>query len=208
MPRRRAATLLLTLALAGCSGGLLPAPPPPPKLYRLSPAAAVPATGAPIKAQILVGSVDASGALDTARIALSPSATRLEYFADAEWTDRAPMLMDNLLLDTLVHAGRFNRVAQRSLALRADYVVLGALDHFEADYAAGTPPQVRVTLDLRLLHMPDGDILAQRQFTATVPATQNTVPAVVEAFDAASHRALHDVPAWIADSLPRSAKQP
>ena len=208
MVRRRVATLLLTLALAGCSGGLLPAPPPPPKLYRLSPAASVPPVGVPIKAQILVGGVDAPGALDTARIALSPSATRLEYFADAEWTDRAPVLIDNLLLDTLVHAGRFSRVAQRSLALRADYVVLGALDHFEADYGAGTPPQVRVTLDLRLLRMPDGDILAQRQFAAAVPAAQNTVPAVVEAFDAASHRALHDVPTWVAASLPRSAKQP
>lgn len=208
MARRRVAILLLSLALAGCSGGLLPAPPPSPKLYRLSPADTVPAAGAPIQAQILVGNIDAPGALDTARIALSPSATRLEYFADAEWTDRAPVLIDNLLLDTLVHADRFSRVAQRSLALRADYVVLGALDHFEADYAAGTPPQARVTLDLRLLRMPDGDILAQRQFAATVPATQNTVPAVVEAFDAASHRALHDVPAWVADSLPRSAKHP
>ncbi len=208
MARQRVATLLLTLALAGCSGGLLPSPPQPPKLYRLSPAEAVPAAGPPIKAQILVGSVDAPGALDTARIALSPSATRLEYFADAEWTDRAPLLIENLLLDTLARAGRFNRVAQRSLALRADYVVLGALDHFEADYSAGTPPQVRVTLDLRLLRMPDGDILAQRQFTAAASATQNTVPAVVEAFDAASHRAMRDVPAWVADSLPRSAKQP
>lgn len=209
MARRLVATLLLiTLALAGCSGGLLPAPPPPPELYRLSPASAVPAAGAPITAQILVGNVDAPGALDTARIALSLSATRLEYFADAEWTDRAPVLVDNLLLDTLAHAGRFSRVAQRSLALRADYVVLGTLDHFEADYRAGTPPHVRVTLDLRLLRMPDGDILAQRQFAVTVPAAQNTVPAVVEAFDAASHRALQDVPAWVADSLPRSAKRP
>jgi len=208
MAQRRVAILLLTLALAGCSGGLLPAPAPPPKLYRLSPAEAAATDDAPIKAQILVGSVDAPGALDTARIALSPSATRLEYFADAEWTDRAPVLIDNLLLDTLAHAGRFSRVAQRSLALHADYVVLGALDHFEADYSAGTPPQVRVTLDLRLLRMPDGNILAQRQFTATVPATQNTVPAVVEAFDTASHRALHDVPTWVADSLPQSAKQP
>ena len=204
----RVATLLLILALVGCSGGLLPSPPPPPKLYRLSPADAAPASRVPIKAQILVGSMTAPGALDTARIALSPNATRLEYFADAEWTDRAPTLVENLLLDTLTHAGRFGRVALHSLALHADYLVLGTLDHFEADYGAGTPPQVHVTIDLRLLRMPGGDILAQRQFAATVPASQNTVAAVVEAFDAASHRALHDVPAWVADSVPRSAKQP
>jgi len=186
MAMRRVAILLLILALAGCSG-LLPSPPPPPNLYRLSPAQSAPADDPPITAQILVGGMAASGALDTARIALSSSATRLEYYADAEWTDRAPILVGNLLLDTLAHAGRFSRVAQRSLALRADYVVLGTLDHFEADYSAGTPPQVRVTIDLRLLRMPDGDILAQRQFAAVVPAAQNTVPAVVDAFNAASH---------------------
>ena len=208
MAWRRVATLLLILALAGCSGGLLPSPSPPPNLYRLSPAEAASTSGVPINAQILVGSMTAPGALDTARIALSPNATRLEYFANAEWTDRAPSLVGNLLLDTLAHAGGFSRVASRSLALHADYLLLGALDHFEADYAAGTPPQVHVTINLRLLRMPGGDILAQRQFAATVPASQNTVPAVVEAFDAASHRALHDVPTWVAESLPRSAKQP
>jgi len=209
MAMRRVAILLLTLtlALAGCSGGLLPSPPPPPNLYRLSPAQSAPADDSMIAAQILVGGIAAPGALDTARIALSPSATRLEYYADAEWTDRAPALVENLLLDTLAHTGRFSRIARRSLALHADYVVLGTLDHFEADYSAGTPPQIRVTIDLRLLRMPDGDILAQRQFAAVVPAAQNTVPAVVDAFDAASHQALRNAPAWIAGSLPRTAKR-
>jgi len=207
MAMRRVAILFLTLALAGCGGSLLPSPPPPPNLYRLSPTQSAPADDPPITAQILVGSIAAPGALDTARIALSPSTTRLEYYADAEWTDRAPALVENLLLDALTHAGRFSRVARRSLALRADYVVLGTLDHFEADYTTGTPPQVRVTIDLRVLRMPGGDIVAQRQFAAVVPASQNTVPAVVEAFDAASHQALRDAPAWLAGALPRAAKR-
>jgi len=206
---RRAAILILALAVAGCGGALLPTPPAPPDLYRLSPATDVPAPGPRVAAQLLVGEIASSGALDTTRIALAPSATRVEYFAKAEWTDRAPTLVQSLLLDTLQRSGRFARVAQRSLAFRADYLVLGTLRHFEADYRAGTPPQIRVAIDLQLLRMPDGDILAHRRFMATVPAGQNTVPAVAEAFDAATHRALHDVPSWIAGALPRSAsKQP
>lgn len=208
---RRAAILVLVLALAvaGCGGALLPTPPAPPDLYRLSPATDVPASGTRVTAQLLVGEIAASGALDTTRIALAPSLTRVEYYANAEWTDRAPTLVQSLLLDTLRRSDRFARVAQRSLAFHADYLVLGTLRHFEADYHAGTPPQIRVAIDLQLLRMPDGDILAQRRFSATVPATQNTVSAVAEAFDAATHRALGDVPSWIAGALPRSAtKQP
>ncbi|MGH7015329.1 MAG: ABC-type transport auxiliary lipoprotein family protein [Stellaceae bacterium] len=207
MAMRRIAILLLALGLVGCDGALLPSPPPPPKLYRLSPAETVPAPGPPVTAQVLVGGISAPDALDTVRIALSPSPTRLEYFADAEWTDRPPALVQSLLLDTLGRSGRFDRVAKRSLALHADYLVLGTLRHFEADYGAGTPPQVRVTIDLQVLRMPAGDILAQRRFAAAAPASQNTVPAVAEAFDAASHRALHDVSAWVAAALPRPAKR-
>jgi cholesterol transport system auxiliary component len=205
MTMRRALILALALVLAGCSGTLLPKPPPPPDFYRLSPADNVAVAGPPIRAQLLVGDISASGALETDRIALTPSSTRVEYFADAEWTDRAPVLVQNLLLDTLQRSGRFARVALRSLTLRADYLVVGSLRHFEADYATGTPPRIRVAVELELLRMPDGDILATRRFAATAPARTNSMPAVAEAFDVAAHRALRDAPAWVAAALPPSA---
>lgn len=204
---RRVLALLLGLALTGCSGALLPNPPPPPAFYRLSPAETGPAVDSAVAVQILVGDVGAPGALDTTRIALAPSPTRVEYFADAEWTDRAPVLVQNLLLGMLQGSGRFARVALRSLMLRSDYLVVGTLHHFEADYRAGTPPHVRVTIELQLLRMPEGNIVAERRFAATAPASQNTVPAVTEAFDAAAHHALQAVPAWIAGALPRSASK-
>ncbi len=209
MMAKRTAIVALALALAGCAGGLLPPPPPPADLYRLSSAETVPASGPPIAAQILIGRFSAPGAIDTVRIALSPSPTRLEYFAKAEWPDRAPVMVQILLLETLERSGRFSRVAQRSLVLHGDYVVLGALRHFEADYGATAAPQVRVALDLQLVRTADGMILAERRFTAAAPAGRNTVAAVVEAFDVATHRALHDVPAWLAQSLPHAgAKRP
>jgi cholesterol transport system auxiliary component len=204
MLSRRALILALGLALAGCSGGLLPKPPPPPDFYRLSPADSASMAVRPVAVQLLVGEIAASGALDTARIALTPNATRVEYYADAEWTDRAPVLVDNLLLDTLQRSGHFARVARRSLTLRADYLVVGTLRHFEADYSATTPPRVRVAVELQLLRVSDGTIVAARRFTAAVPAGQNTVPAVAAAFDVATHQALHDVPSWIAGALPGS----
>ena len=205
MTMRRTLILAVVLLLGGCSGALLPKPPPPPDFYRLSPAENAPAKGSPIAAQLLVGDISAPGAIDTARIALTPTPTRIEYFADAEWTDRAPVLVRNLLLETLQRSGRFPRVAQRSLTLHANYVVVGTLHHFEADYRAGTPPQVRVAIELQLLRMPDGDIVGERHFAAVVPARQNALPAITEALDAAAHQALAGAPSWIADMVRRPA---
>jgi len=203
---RRTLILAVGLSLAGC-GGLLPAPPPAPDLYTLSPAAEPPAGSAPSPAgQLLVGDVAAPAALDTTRIALTRDPTQVEYFAKSGWTDRAPVLVQNLLLDTLEASGRFKAVARRSLTLRADYVVIGELKHFEADYRAGSPPQIRVALELQLVRSSGGEILGQRIFAASAPAAANAVPAIVEAFDAASHQALADAAPWAAGVL--AAKKP
>lgn len=199
---RRIMSMLLVLLLAGCGEGLFPSPPPP-DLYRLSPPETVSTAGPRVAAQLLVGAISAPSALDTVRIALSPSLTRVEYFAKAEWTDRAPALLQAFLLGILERSGRFTRVARHSLALRADYVVLGTLRHFEADYQAGTPPRVRVAVELQILRMSSGTVLAQRDFAATVSVGKNSLPVIVEAFDAAVHRALHDVPSWVAGTLLR-----
>jgi cholesterol transport system auxiliary component len=202
---RRALVLALGLGLAGC-GGLLPPPPPPPDLYTLSPASPSPAESRPHRAvQILVGDIAAPAALDTTRIALNHDPTRVEYFAKADWTDRAPLLVRNLLRDTLERSGAFKAVALRSLALRADYVVLGDLRHFEADYSAGSPPQIRVAVELEVVRGAGGEILGQKTFAASVPAAANAIPAIVNAFDAAAHDALKNATPWVASLLPPAA---
>ena len=85
------ALLAAAVALAGCSD-ILPKPAPPPALYRLTAAGDFPAGGAPASIQLLIEAPSAEAALDTPRIALSRSATTLDYFADSAWTDRLPAL--------------------------------------------------------------------------------------------------------------------
>lgn len=204
----RLAFVLVTLApvLAGC-GSVLPKPPPSPDLYTLT---APPPPSAPaakrLNVQILVALPQSTAALDSERIALSQSPTSFEYYAGAAWTDHAPGMLQALLAETLERSGLFAAVARSAVGLRADDILVSDLRHFEAEYRTG-PPQARIEIDLKLVKSPEGSIIAEKDFEASVPAASNTVPDVVAAFDAASHQVLIQAAPWIASVLPAGAGQ-
>src|SRR4051794_26161435 len=85
------------LGLVGCGGLLSDAPKR--ELYRVTPQFHFPAALPRVGVQLLVAVPSAPAALDTARIALSRSPESLNYFADAEWTDRVPFLVQAALVD-------------------------------------------------------------------------------------------------------------
>jgi cholesterol transport system auxiliary component len=189
MRRRLALFLVAGLALLQAScGGLLPPPPPPPALYR-------------IPLQLLVETPTAPAAIDTTRIALSRSPTRIDYFADAAWTDEAPRLLQGLIAESLERSGRIAAVARDTLELRADALLLSDLRHFEAEYRGSGPPAIHVQIDCRLVEMPERNIIASRSFAAEAPARENETAAVVDAFNEAVHNLLRQMAPWVAQNL-------
>ncbi len=193
--RRRLLLALVALAPASCS--LLPSGGPAPRIYTLTPAADFPAAGnRRVPWQLLVDVPTATSALDTERIALSRSATTVDYFAGAVWTDRAPVLVQSLLVESFENSGRITAIARESLALRADYILRPELRHFEAVYGGSAAPMVKVAIGIKLVKMPDRSITAQRSFEATVAAPENQVPAIVDAFDQALHQVMRDIVEW------------
>lgn len=192
--------LFLLFAAASC-GGLLPEPPVPPKLYTLTPAADFSPDRAPVAAQLLVDTPIAPAALDTTRLALSRSPTTVDYFADAAWTDRLSSMVQSLLVASLENSHRISAVGRGTAALRADALLMTELRHFEAVYSGSGPPQLRIEINLRLVKMPERDILAQRDFTLTRPAARDDVPVIVDAFNEAWHEIAPQIADWIADRL-------
>jgi cholesterol transport system auxiliary component len=192
----------IALAFAACSG-ILPAAAPAPKLYTLT--APPEAPGGPAKpgtTQLLVQAPQAPAALDTVRIALSHSPTNVEYYADANWADYAPLMLQALLIESLERGGGFAAVARSSVPLRGDVIVLTELRHFEAQYRGGAgAPQIVIAMDVKLVRVAGGDIAAEKSFTATATAAANNVPAVVDAFDVAGHQVLTDVASWASGAL-------
>ena len=193
------------IGLAAC-GGILPAPPPPPPLYRLTPLeSAAPAQPA-VSLQLAVAVPTAPSGLDTERIALSRSATSIDYFANAAWTERVPLMLQTALVESLENAGQVRVVARQSPDLRADILLAVDLRHFEATYRGAGPPELRVVIDCRLVRMPDRSVIAVKSFAGTVRAGENETPAIVVGFDEAFHAALRELVPWAAASLATLAR--
>ncbi len=199
MRLRSLALFALALALAGC-GNILPKPAAPPALYRLTAASDFPAaTATPTQLQIDLPTAEA--ALDTTRIALSRSPTTLDYFADAAWTDRLPVVVQARLLDSFINAHRVIAVAGEASVAHGDAILTIALRHFEAQYSASGAPVWRIELTADLVGTADRKVIATRTFTGEATAPQNSMGAIVDTADQAWRGVAKQIVDWAAGSL-------
>jgi cholesterol transport system auxiliary component len=193
---RGAGVLVAALALvsAGCAGLFTD---PPKKLYRITPVSGFPAGLPHVPVQLLVDVPIAPSALDNERIALSRSPLSLDYFADSQWTDRAPIVVQTALLESFENSGGIVAIDRESPELRADFVLRTEIRHFEAEYeSADKPPLIQVTVNVRLVNSATHTIVGQKSFTRPVQATENDVPHVVQAFDEGLGGVIKEIVAW------------
>ncbi len=143
---RFTALALLPGGAAACSS-LIPGSGAPPQLYVLMRKTTFPPDLPRVSRQLLVDVPVAPAEIDTARIALTRSPTTIDYFANAAWSDRAPAMVQSLLIESFEQTGKITSVARDSAVLRADYILMPELRRFEARYQNGeSPPTVLVRL--------------------------------------------------------------
>ena len=192
---RRFVPSVIVLALAGCSGlfgGSAPA-----HLYRVTPKSTYPANLPHRPVQILVDVPLAPAGLDSSRIALSRSAISIDYFADSEWTDRAPLLVQTALVESFEDSNTINAIDRESVGLRADFVLKTEIRHFEAVYdSPNGPPDVWTAINVRLVNPSNRDIVAQRSFEQRQRASANDIPSIIAAFDEALGGVMKDIVVW------------
>ena len=189
---------LLSVALAGLLAGCVSLLAGEPKhLYRVTPKSTYPANLPRVGAQLLVDVPIAPAGLDTTRIALSRSPVSLDYFADSEWTDRAPLMVQTALLESFENSRAITAIDRESIGLRADFILKTEVRHFEAEYS--TPdgsPRIWVTLNVKLVKMPERTIIAQTSVTRREQAAANDIQSIVLAFDEALGSAMKGVVVW------------
>jgi cholesterol transport system auxiliary component len=198
--------IVIVLALAGCSGlfgGSAPA-----HLYRVTPKSTYPANLPHRPVQILVDVPLAPAGLDSSRIALSRSAVSIDYFADSEWTDRAPLLVQTALVESFENSGTINAIDRESVGLRADFILKTEIRHFEAVYdSPNGPPDVWAAINVRLVNPSNRDIVAQSSFERRQQASANDVPNVIAAFDEALGGVMKDIVVWTVTNPALSVKR-
>jgi cholesterol transport system auxiliary component len=196
-PTRRLVIAALALLPAGCSGGILGGGGPAPKLYALTALDRFPDDWPRVRLQLLIDRPTASAALDTPRIALRRNELSFDYFADANWADAAPAMVQSLLVDSFQRSDRVAAVSRDTMAIRGDIELRVDMQHFEADYSSGRAvPVVRVEFAVILIRVSDRATLGTRTVIATRQPTENTIPAIVVAFNAALHEAIRETIGW------------
>jgi len=182
--------------LSACGSLQLIPMPQTPQLYLLRPQI-MPPMGAPVPWRLAVGIPDATASLDTTRIALSRSATTMDYYANAAWDDRLPLILQKLLIETFDASGRIVSVGRDTTGLEADYLLQAEVRNFEAHY--DTPdgaPKVTVSIQAKLARMPQREIVATLNATQQAQASANNLDSVVLAFDQATAPAIAQIAAW------------
>jgi len=192
---RRAVPSLFILALASCSG--LFGGGEPAHLYRLTPKSTYPPNLPHRSVQLLVDVPLAPAGLDNSRIALSRSPVSIDYFADSEWTDRVPLLVQTAILQSFENSKAINAIDRESVGLRADFILKGEIRHFEAVYDSSSGPhEVWVAINVRLVNPSSRDVVAQSSFERRQRASANDVPSIVSAFDEALGGVMKDIIVW------------
>lgn len=191
---------LIAAGAAGCS--LIPVPEDPPVLFTLSPKNTFDETLPVISKQLVIEVPVAAEGLNSHRIALSREALSLDYYAKARWTERAPLLVQTLLVESFENTGRIVSVAREGTDLRADFALKTELREFQAEYPdPDGPPEINVRIIAKLIKLPERAIISAESFGTTFESTGTAMPEIVVAFDEALGKVLKRIVTWAMPQL-------
>lgn len=155
---------------------------------------------------LAIAEPQSSTALDSPRIAVRPQPGRLQVYAGAAWSDRAPALVQAALVDAFDQSGRFAAVTRPTGELGTDLRLDLDLRQFEAVYAEGADaPTATLELQATLVDVRQGRVLATRLLRIEEPAERSRLTAVIPRFEAALSAAGQALVPWV---LEKAAAEP
>ncbi|AFJ54987.1 ABC-type transport auxiliary lipoprotein family protein [Pseudomonas paracarnis] len=192
---KRAYHMIVPMALALVSACSILPKPDPSDVYRLA-STQPDSQGTPVSWSLRVTKPQTSEFLDSSRIAVVPDGNLISNYANSRWSDPAPVLLRNRLLDGFQRDGRVTLLSTDETNLQADYELGGQLQAFQSEYR-GKTVEVVIRLDARLVRGRDQRIIASRRFEVRQPVSDTQVPAVVAAFGQAGDQLNKQVVDWV-----------
>ena len=169
----------------------------PPQLYDLSPKNTFDIDAPRADWQLVVEEPTTPNAINTDRLAIRPTPLQIEYFPEVKWTDRAPALVQTLLVESFENSGKIVGVGRRSIGLTGDYVLTSELREFEARADAAGNVTVAVRMVLKLVRQSSGSIIASTTESEISTAATSQPADVVQAFDDALGKVLKRTVGWV-----------
>jgi cholesterol transport system auxiliary component len=201
---KRVALLWSMALLTACAGSLFKNSTAPPTMYMLSapaPSAAEPASTA-VPTELAVLKLRVRAGLDTERIAALYPDRRLDYFADARWSGPLDEVLQDLAVQVFhANPGLRNVSADASVFASAYWLEIEVTD-FQAEYSANlAAPTVHVHFLARVGSSADRHVLGRFEPDIRVPAADNRMTAIVDAYNRAVDQALAEIAAGAAKTL-------
>jgi cholesterol transport system auxiliary component len=180
---------------------------PPPDLYVLSPKSTFADDIPMVTWQLVVEEPSTAKGIDTDRIAIAPTALEVKYFGGSRWADRAPRMMQQLLIQSFENTKKIVSVGRQSIGLRSDFVLKTELREFQAEKTPEGGTIVRVRINVKLVRPTLGQIVASESFEWVEAAASESVPDIVRAFDDAVGKVLKRSVTWTIKSGEENMKK-
>jgi cholesterol transport system auxiliary component len=195
LPRRALLSAGAATLVSACAS-LIPGSGPPPRLYTLTPKSTFSPNLPKVEWQLVLEVPFASSALNTTRIGIITNHTNFDYYANAAWTDRAPQMVQTLMIESFENSRKIVSVGRESIGLRADYVLKTELREFQAEISQEGDARVRVAVNAKLVRMPQREIVAAIDVGEVAPTSPDEMDKVIQAFDEASGKVLRKLVEW------------
>ena len=191
------ALVVAAVVAGGCSiKELLPGGGECADMYVLSPKSTFADDLERVSSQLVLEVPIASEGINSHCIAVRETPLTLDYYAGVRWTERAPFMVQTLLVESYKNSNKIISVARRGTDLRADYVLKTELREFQAEYESPDTVVARVRLNAKLVRMPQRVILASMNFEHLIPVEGAGVLAVVNVFDVALGNVMKHTVEW------------
>lgn len=192
--------VMLMGTLPGCAAlSGLSAASTPNELYVLTPKSTFASDLPSLRYQIAVQEPTATAAVDTDQIAVQPTPLRVQYLPRARWVDRAPLIVQALMIESFENSGRVPAVGSSAIGLRADFLIVTDIREFQATVPVDDPTaplDVDVRLNIKLIDAFSDRIIASQSFEEFAQSATDGAVDVTAAFDQALGDTLRDAVEW------------
>jgi cholesterol transport system auxiliary component len=149
--------------------------------------------------QILIPEPAALKALDSENVVIRISDSEIQYLAKAQWGDSLPKMVQAKLVEAYENSGKLGGVGLPGQGLAIDFQVVTDIRAFQIETDGGDHAHIEISA--KILNDRNGEVRAQRVFSATAPVNGAGNPAFIAALDAAFAKVTTEMVGWTLKSI-------
>nr|WP_321237886.1 ABC-type transport auxiliary lipoprotein family protein [uncultured Tolumonas sp.] len=189
-------SLLLACLLSACS--LLPTSEQV-QIYRLPTVTAAHNQAETLKWSLRLMTPHANQTLDSVRIAVIPKGDLITNYKGIRWSERAPILLRDRLLDAFQTDGRLQTITSDTSTFNVDVELTSELSAFQSEYRNGRP-EIRVILDMHLVKSQSQQVIASHRFDIHQISKNSDAKSIIQTFGLACDNLSREVVDWSINS--------